>query len=223
NAVESTAALLHLCRAFSVTVEEQAKLLEVTKWDKLPEGEWLRQDPKGMKKCDRHTVSGPTSEEEFTQGNEGLVAAIDKRASQPAAAWKMLLAARRAVCTKKSYDGVRGRLSASDDWRATELQDCAAVSLMSAYVIKIIRIGWNVKRHEDQGGHRIDHIRSRLGSYAEDELDGMSIAALMMMLDKIPKAGDVDSEFLTITRSLAYQGFDLTHTPELIWDICYRD
>ncbi|KAF4682650.1 hypothetical protein FOZ60_010281 [Perkinsus olseni] len=46
----SAAALLHFRRAFSGTVKEQAKLLEATKWDKLPEGDWLRQDPKGTKK-----------------------------------------------------------------------------------------------------------------------------------------------------------------------------
>lgn len=38
-------------RVFSVTAtREQAKMLDATRWDKLPEGDWLRQDPKKMKK-----------------------------------------------------------------------------------------------------------------------------------------------------------------------------
>ncbi|KAF4686062.1 hypothetical protein FOZ60_005675 [Perkinsus olseni] len=108
----SAAALLHLRRAFSVTLKEQAKLLEATKWDKLPEGDWLRQDPKGMKKtldCRSiaalqnlselfwdDSVTGPTARKELLKRVKAWESAIDKRASQPAAAWRMLVAARKA-------------------------------------------------------------------------------------------------------------------------------
>ncbi|EER16858.1 hypothetical protein Pmar_PMAR004710 [Perkinsus marinus ATCC 50983] len=100
-------------RVFSVTAtREQAKMLDATRWDKLPEGDWLRQDPKKMKKTVEcrsiaalqdlselfwdGSITSSTARKELMKRVKSWETAIDKRASQPSAAWRMLVSVRKA-------------------------------------------------------------------------------------------------------------------------------
>ncbi|KAF4664924.1 hypothetical protein FOL47_004877 [Perkinsus chesapeaki] len=99
--------------ATTIAAREHAKNIDARTWSKLPEGDWLRQDPKTMRRTSEcksvaalqdlseivwdPSVTGPTARKELLKRVKAWETTSEMKANQqPAAAWRMLVAVRKA-------------------------------------------------------------------------------------------------------------------------------